>query len=64
MREKKVETEKDQLEKGDIEPASSKWARPVVFVPKIDGSLRFCVEYQKRIEATVADTYLFPRIDG
>ena len=32
------------LEKGVIEPATKDWASPVVFAPKPDGSLRFCVE--------------------
>lgn len=43
-----------------IEPAESKWAIPVVFVPKIDESLRFFVYYRRLNEAKVAHTYPIP----
>lgn len=32
---------KKLLEAGVIEPAASEWATPVLYVPKMDGQLRF-----------------------
>ena len=34
-----------QLKAEVIEPAISEWASPVLFVPKKDGTLRFCIDY-------------------
>lgn len=44
------------------ESAVTEWASPAVFVPKIEGSLRFCVTY-RQLNATARDSYHIPRMD-
>lgn len=51
------------LEAGVIEPANTEWASPIVMVPKKDGSLRFCVDYCKRNEMVIRESYATPRKD-
>ena len=46
-----------------IEPAKSPWSSPVVLIPKKDGSVRFCVDFQKVNSVTVRDAFPLPRID-
>lgn len=46
-----------------IEPASTKWAAPIVFYLKKDGLLRFFVDYRKLSALTMSYTYPFPRMD-
>lgn len=45
------------------EPAISGRASPIIFAPKSDGSMRFCVDYQLLNAGTVRDSYPIPEID-
>lgn len=63
IRENKAEDVTNQLDKGVIEPAATEWDITVVFVPRSDGSRRFCVDYRLLKEESVADTYQIPLMD-
>ncbi|GJW63471.1 hypothetical protein Tco_0115355 [Tanacetum coccineum] len=51
------------LDKGFIQPSSSPWGAPVLFVKKKDGSFRMCVDYHELNKLTVKNRYPLPRID-
>ena len=53
----------DLLSKGLIEPSSSPYGAPILFVGKNDGSLRMCVDYRALNKLTVKNRYPLPRID-
>ncbi len=53
----------DLLARGLIEPSSSPYGAPVLFVQKKDGSLRMCIDYRQLNKVTVRDRYPLPRID-
>jgi len=61
---KKLMTQLDkQLEKGYIQPSTSPWGAPVLFVKKKDGTLRLCIDYRELNKITVKNRYPLPRID-
>ncbi|KAJ9520473.1 hypothetical protein QJQ45_000227 [Haematococcus lacustris] len=51
------------LEQGIIEPSSSPYAAPVLFVNKKSGELRMCVDYRQLNKITLRDQYPLPRVD-
>jgi transposase InsO family protein len=64
--EEKAECEsqvKDLLEHGLIQPSSSPWGAPVLFVPKPNGKLRMCCDFRLLNKQTIKNKYPLPRID-
>ena len=53
----------DLLQRSLIEPSTSPYGSPVLFVQKKDGSLRMCVDYRALNKQTVKNRYPMPRID-
>ena len=51
------------LESHHIEPSTSPYGAPILFVGKKDGSLRMCVDYRALNKLTVKNRYPLPRID-
>jgi hypothetical protein len=49
--------------KGFIQPSSSPWGAPILFVEKKDGTQRMCVDYQSLNEVTIKNKYPLPRIE-
>ncbi|GKF27546.1 hypothetical protein Tco_0093888 [Tanacetum coccineum] len=54
---------KELQDKGFIQPSSSPWGAPVLFVKKNDGSFRMCIDYRELNKLTVKNHYPLPRID-
>jgi hypothetical protein len=54
---------KEYLEKRWIEPSSSPYGSPILFVKKKDGVLRMVVDYRALNKQTVNNRYPLPRID-
>ena len=51
------------LSRNVIQPSASPWASPVVLVQKIDGLVKFWIDYCKLNALTRKDAYPLPRID-
>jgi hypothetical protein len=51
------------LEQGWIEPSTSPFGSPILFVQKKDGGLRMCVDYRALNKLTIKNRYPLPRID-
>ena len=66
-REAITEYVKELLDKKLIEPSSSPWGAPVLFVPKKRGEgwkgLRLCIDYRLLNKQTVRNSFPIPRID-
>lgn len=61
--EEMVQQIRDLLSKGWIQPSTSPWGSPILFVKKKDGSMRMCVDYRAVNKLTVKNSYPLPRID-
>ncbi|GJP79471.1 hypothetical protein CLOP_g9703 [Closterium sp. NIES-67] len=51
------------LAKGLIRPSTLPYGAPVLFTPKLDGSLRMCIDYRALNKQTIKNKYPIPRID-
>ena len=50
-------------DKGFIQPSTSPWGSPVLFVRKKVGTLRLCIDYRQLNRVTIKNRYPLPRID-
>lgn len=62
-RERERQEIQKMLDMDVIEEAECEWASPILFVPKPDGTIRFCVDYRRLNAMTVRDSYPIPRMD-
>jgi hypothetical protein len=53
----------DLLSKGFIQPSTSPFGAPILFVRKKDGTVRMCVDYRALNKVTIRNRYALPRID-
>ena len=54
---------KEMLAAGWIEPSTSPYGAPMLFVRKKDGGLRMCIDYKALNKLTIKNRYPLPRID-
>jgi hypothetical protein len=54
---------RELLAKGLIQPSTSPFGAPILFVTKKDGSMRMCIDYRALNKITVRNGYPLPRID-
>ncbi|GKA71807.1 putative reverse transcriptase domain-containing protein [Tanacetum coccineum] len=50
-------------DRGFIQPGTSPWGAPILFVKKKDGSFRMCIDYWELNKLTIKNRYPLPRID-
>ncbi|KAM2527245.1 hypothetical protein TB1_024521 [Malus domestica] len=62
LRELKVQLQ-ELVDKGFIQPSTSLWGAPILFVRKKDGTLRLCIDYRQLNRVTIKNHYPLPRID-
>ncbi|KAM2369066.1 hypothetical protein ACFXTH_046546 [Malus domestica] len=62
LKELKVQLQ-ELMDKGFIQPSTSPWGAPVLFVRKKDGTLRLCIDYRQLNRVTIKNRYPLPRID-
>ena len=61
---KELQKQLDELLSKDwIQPSTSPFGAPIIFVKKKDGSLHLCVDYHALNKATIKNKYPLPRID-
>ena len=59
-----MESEIDEMiELGVIEPKISAYSSPIVLVPKINGSVRFCIDFRKLNNVTEFDAEPMPNME-
>nr|GEU98834.1 putative reverse transcriptase domain-containing protein [Tanacetum cinerariifolium] len=54
---------KELQDKGFIQPSSSPWGAPILFVKKKDGSFRMCIDYKELNKLFLKNRYPLPGID-
>nr|GEX32813.1 hypothetical protein [Tanacetum cinerariifolium] len=54
---------KELQEKGFIQPSSSPWGAPLLFMKKKDGLFRMCIDYQELNKLTIKNRHPLPRIN-
>ncbi|KAM1261906.1 hypothetical protein ACFX2G_027713 [Malus domestica] len=62
LRELKVQLQ-ELVDKGFIQPSTSPWGAPVLFVRKKYGTLRLCIDYRQLNRVTIKNRYPLPRMD-
>jgi deoxyuridine 5'-triphosphate nucleotidohydrolase len=53
----------DLLARGFIQPSTSSYGAPVIFVPKKDGTKRMCIDYRQLNDITVKNKYPLPYME-
>ncbi|XP_068307446.1 uncharacterized protein [Pyrus communis] len=62
LRELKIQLQ-ELVNKGFIQPSTSPWGAPVLFVRKKDETLRLCIDYRQLNQVTIKNCYSLPHID-